>query len=86
MNTRSQFAIVILKETVIRYASQNSDVHGAMVDLTKAFDKIDMNILTAKWKNVCMYIILYVISMAVLIDFRLCNVYAWHVYIYLYII
>ena len=30
---------VVLKETIMTYASKNSDVRRAMVDLTKAFDK-----------------------------------------------
>ena len=72
-STGCQSTILILMETTMNHALQNSDVHCAMVDLTKAFDKINKKILTAKIeKN---YIIMYTLLMLVLLNLLLCNVY-----------
>ena len=41
-------AIAIVKETIYKYNSENSNVHCVMVDLSKAFDRINHNILFSK--------------------------------------
>ena len=41
-------AIALAKETIFKYNSENSHVHCAAVDLSKAFDKINHKILFAK--------------------------------------
>ena len=38
-------AITVVKETIFRYNSENSNVHAALIDCSKAFDKINKNIL-----------------------------------------
>ena len=50
-NTSCISAICILKETIASYNAKNSNVHCAMVDLSKAFDKININILMEKLKK-----------------------------------
>ena len=47
-NTNCQSAIVIIKETLINYHEQNPGIHCAMIDLSKAFDKISIGILVLK--------------------------------------
>ena len=47
-NTGCVSAITVLKESVLRYNSEGSNVHCAMVDLSKAFDKINHKILITK--------------------------------------
>ena len=47
-NTSCLSAISVLKETIASYNDKNSNVHCAMVDLSKAFDKININILIGK--------------------------------------
>ena len=41
-------AVLVLKETVLKYTRENSNVHCAMVDLSKAFDRINYSILMTK--------------------------------------
>ena len=41
-------ACVLLKETILNYSSKMSNVHCAMVDLSKAFDKLNYSILIRK--------------------------------------
>ena len=41
-------AITVLKETVLNYTSSGSKVHCAMIDLSKAFDKVNHKILIMK--------------------------------------
>jgi hypothetical protein len=47
-NTGCTTATLVLKETLLRYTNKGSNVHCAMVDLSKAFDKINYNILLGK--------------------------------------
>ena len=42
--------ITLLKETVLSHNKRNSNVHCAFLDLTKTFDKINIDILTSIWK------------------------------------
>ena len=44
-------AVSVLKETIHSYLDHGSVVHCAMVDLTKAFDKVNYNILLKKLKD-----------------------------------
>ena len=44
-------AVSVLKETIHSYLNQGSVVHCAMVDLTKAFDKVNYNILVEKLRH-----------------------------------
>ena len=41
-------AITIVKETIFKYNSEATDVHCVKVDLSKAFDRININILFSK--------------------------------------
>ena len=41
-------SIAVVKETIFKYNAENSNVHCVLVDLSKAFDKINHNILFAK--------------------------------------
>ena len=41
-------AVSVLKETIHYYTSRNSSVHCAFVDLSKAFDRVDIKILISK--------------------------------------
>ena len=41
-------AISVLKETLLRYTSEGSNVHCAMIDLSKAFDKVNHYVLLCK--------------------------------------
>ena len=38
-------AISLAKETILKYNSENTNVHAALIDCTKAFDRINKNIL-----------------------------------------
>ena len=49
-NTGCTVAVSVLKETINKYISEGSRVHCAMVDLTKAFDKVNYSILIRKLK------------------------------------
>ena len=44
-NTSCTSAISVAKETIMRYNYENSNVHAALVDCSKAFDKINKNFL-----------------------------------------
>ena len=44
-NTSCISAISVVKETIMRYNAENSNVHAALIDCSKAFDKINVNIL-----------------------------------------
>ena len=50
-NSNCQKTIAILKEVLHSYISKKSEVHCAMLDLSKAFDKIDLNLLKDKLSN-----------------------------------
>ena len=50
-NTSCLSAVVVMKETLISYHEQNSSVHCAMIDLSKAFDKININTLVSKLRS-----------------------------------
>ena len=50
-NTGCTSALIVLKETLKNYYSEKSNVHCAMVDVSKAFDKVDHNILIQKLGN-----------------------------------
>ena len=43
-------AITLLKETVAHYSKENTDVYCALVDLSKAYDRIDASFLCDKLK------------------------------------
>ena len=47
-NTGCTTATLVLKETLLRYKNKGSNVHCAMIDLTKAFDKINYNVFLGK--------------------------------------
>ena len=47
-NSSCTKAITLLKETVLSYKREGSIVHSASIDLTKAFDKINLKILVDK--------------------------------------
>ena len=47
-NTGCLSAIALVKETIFKYHTENSNVHSAMVDCSKAFDRINKNILFDK--------------------------------------
>ena len=47
-NSNCQRTIAILKEVLHSYIGKNSEVHCAMLDLSKAFDKININLLRDK--------------------------------------
>ena len=49
--TNCQSAVLMLQEVVKSYTELNSNVHCAMLDLTKAFDRMNFNILIAKLKK-----------------------------------
>ena len=48
--TRCIDAITVLKETVMYYNSQSSDVSCAMVDLSKVYDRINTSLLCDKMR------------------------------------
>ena len=50
-NTSCPSVVSILKETVMGYSDENSNVHCVMVDLSKAFDKINYDILMLKLRK-----------------------------------
>ena len=43
--------VVVLEEIILSYFSKNSNVHSAMIDLSMAFDKINISKLIFKLKN-----------------------------------
>lgn len=47
-NTGCLSAVALLKETVLKYNKEGSDVHCAMIDLSKAFDRLNHSILFEK--------------------------------------
>ena len=55
----TQLAVTILKETITHYKRHNSKVYASFVDLSKAFDKVNLNILICKLreKNISPFII-----------------------------
>ena len=50
-NTSCNLAVTVLNETVENYISANSNVHCCVIDVSKAFDKINYNILLHKLRN-----------------------------------
>ena len=44
-------AITVLKETLISFKEKSSNIHCASIDLSKAFDRININILSKKLSN-----------------------------------
>ena len=49
-NSSCSKAITLIKETILYYNKNGSNVHGASIDLSKAFDKINIRILIDKLK------------------------------------
>ena len=47
-NTDCVSAVCVLKEIILKYTNDNSFVHCAMLDLSQAFDKININKLVSK--------------------------------------
>ena len=47
-------AITLSKETVAHYNWGHTDVHCAMVDLSKAYDRINISYLCVKLKATCL--------------------------------
>ncbi len=43
--------VSLLKETILNYTNKNTNVQTAVLDMSKAFDKINHNILVKKLKN-----------------------------------
>ena len=50
-NSSCTKAISLLKETLLSYRNNGSIVHAASIDLSKAFDKINLKILIDKMKS-----------------------------------
>ena len=69
--TNCQSAVLMLQEVVKSYTERNSNVHCAMLDLTKAFDRMNFNILIAKLKKT-----LLPMQLVNLLDFMLRNSFA----------
>ena len=44
-------ANIVFRETILNYTSRNSNVHAAVLDMSKAFDRINPNILIEKLIN-----------------------------------
>jgi hypothetical protein len=47
-HTGCSLALSVFKETVMSYTDANTNVHCAMLDLSKAFDKVNFNVLHTK--------------------------------------
>ena len=50
-NTSCTQAVTILNETIEKYVNGNSNVHGCVIDVSKAFDKINYKILVSKLRK-----------------------------------
>ena len=44
-------AVAAVKEVISKYNKENSDVHAALIDMSKAFDCININIFIKKLGN-----------------------------------
>ena len=47
-------AIALVKETIFKYNSENSNIYCAAIDLSKAFDRVNWNILFSKLEKSCL--------------------------------
>ena len=47
-NTSCMSAVAVVKEVISKYNKENSDVHAALIDMSKAFDRINIHILIKK--------------------------------------
>ena len=52
-NTGCANAISVVKETIMSYNESGSNVHAASIDLSKAFDRININTLLDKLRKAC---------------------------------
>ena len=50
-NTSCISAVTILKETVLNYKNENSNVHCVLLDLSQAFDRLNFKIINDKLKS-----------------------------------
>ena len=50
-NTSCMHAVAVVKEVISKYNKENSDVHAAFIDMSKAFDRINHNVLFQKLRN-----------------------------------
>ena len=50
-NTNCQSAVATVKEIIKTYTENNSNVHCAMLDLSKAFDRINFGIILMKLRE-----------------------------------
>ena len=47
-STFTKMAVAMLKEIIFKYNENNSSVYMVFLDLSKAFDKVNINILMSK--------------------------------------